>query len=296
VSQPTFDNQHDATQPTSAAPTPVASPTIHAPRISRRSALRTWIAGAAPLMLLAACAGPSTLVGSVSTGTSAASGANAAPAQALTASGQGTAARQSLPSCVITPQQTEGPYFVDERMNRSDIRTNTLDGAVSEGVPLTLTLHVSQVSGSACAPLAGTFVDVWHCDAQGIYSDVKDNNWGSSQGSNFLRGYQVTDENGLVQFSTVFPGWYRGRAVHIHFKVRTSLDDRNAREMTSQLYFDDAQIDQIHALPPYASKGQRDLRNNQDGIYRSGGDKLTVPLTQDGEGYAGTFNLGVQLT
>jgi protocatechuate 3,4-dioxygenase beta subunit len=250
-------------------------------------------------MLLAACAGPSTLVGSVSTGTTGSSGAsaaNVAPAQSQTAAGQGSMTQQALPLCVITPQQTEGPYFVDERMNRSDIRTNTLDGAVSEGTPLKLNLQVLQVSGDACAPLAGTYVDVWHCDAQGVYSDVKDNNWGSSQGSNFLRGYQVTDENGLVQFTTVFPGWYRGRAVHIHFKVRTSLDDRSAREMTSQLYFDDALIDQIHAVAPYASRGQRDLRNGRDGIFRNGGDQLTVPLIQDGEGYAGTFNLGVQLT
>jgi protocatechuate 3,4-dioxygenase beta subunit len=236
-------------------------------------------------MLLAACAGPSSLVGR----------AEAAPASATSRSSQGSAVQQSLPACVLTPQQTEGPYFVDERMNRSDIRPDTTDGSIREGVPLKLSLHVVQVSGSACAPLAGTYVDVWHCDAQGVYSDVSDNNWGSSKGSNFLRGYQVTDENGLVQFTTIFPGWYRGRAVHIHFKVRTALDDRNAREMVSQLYFDDAQIDEIYAHSPYPGSGQR-MRNSQDGIFRNGGDKLTVPLTQDGEGYAGTFNLGVQLT
>ena len=187
------------------------------------------------------------------------------------------------------------PYFVDERANRSDIRSDLKDGSVREGTPLTLNLSVSQVSGSACAPLAGTFVDVWHCDAQGIYSDVQDNNWGSSKGSTFLRGYQVTDEQGLVQFTTIFPGWYLGRAVHIHFKVRTALDDRSAREMVSQLYFDEAQIDEIYAHAPYAD-GNRRTRNNQDGIYRNGGDKLTVPLTRDGDGYVGTFNLGVQLT
>lgn len=258
-----------------------------APRISRRIALRTWITQAAPLMLLAACAGPSTLMA----GTPAQS--QGADGQAGT--GQGSAVRQSLPACVITPQQTEGPYFVDERMNRSDIRADTVDGSIREGAPFQLSFQVSQVSGNACGPLAGAFVDVWHCDAQGVYSDVKDNNWGSSTGSTFLRGYQVTDENGLVKFSTIFPGWYRGRAVHIHFKVRTSLDDPSAREMTSQLYFDEAVIDEIYAQPPY-SAGDRRTRNSQDGIFRSGGDKLIVPVTRDGEGYAGTFNLGVQLT
>ena len=100
----------------------------------------------------------------------------------------------------------------------------------------------------------------------------------------------------LQQFSTIFPGWYRGRAVHIHFKVRTSLDDPSARGMTSQLYFDDALIDEIHAQPPYAANGRRTTRNSQDGIFRSGGDKLIVPVTRDGEGYAGMFNLGVQLS
>src|SRR4051794_11664198 len=217
-------------------------------------------------MLLAACAGPSTLM----VGTPAQSQA----ADGQVGTGQGSAVRQSLPACVITPQQTEGPYFVDERMNRSDIRADTVDGSIREGAPFQLSFQVSQVSGNACAPLAGTFVDVWHCDAQGVYSDVNDNNGGSSTGSTFLRGYQVADENGLVQFSTIFPGWYRGRAVHIHFKVRTSLDDPSARAMTSQLYFDDALIDEIHGQPPYAANGRRTTRNSQDGIFRSGGDKL----------------------
>jgi protocatechuate 3,4-dioxygenase beta subunit len=275
-------------------------------RISRRAALRTWAFQAAPLVLLAACAGPSTLIGQAQSAPSQPNRAQSTTSQAQagasqggstqSASAQSSGVQQSLPACVLMPEQTEGPYFVDERMNRSDIRADGIDGPLRDGAPLSLTLQVNQVSGSTCAPLAGSYVDVWHCDAQGIYSDVKDNNWGSSTGSTFLRGYQMTDENGLVRFQTIFPGWYRGRAVHIHFKVRKSLDDSRAHEMTSQLYFDDALIDQIHAQPPYAAKGQRDLRNSRDGIFRQGGDKLIVPVTQDGEGYAGTFNLGVQLS
>jgi protocatechuate 3,4-dioxygenase beta subunit len=270
--------------------------TENAPRISRRAALRFWVARAAPLLLLAACASPT-----IASSSGPASGAQAAPARGQAASGQagsgqGGSVQQSLPACVITPRQTEGPYFVDERMNRSDIRSDPRDGSVRDGALLRLTMQVTQVSGSACAPLAGTYVDVWQCDALGVYSDVNDRNTGTTAGtSTFLRGYQVTDENGLVQFTTVFPGWYQGRAVHIHFKVRTALDSASGREMTSQLYFEDALIDQIHAQPPYASKGQRTVRNGQDGLYRNGGDKLILPVTQDGEGYAGTFNLGVQL-
>lgn len=184
---------------------------------------------------------------------------------------------------------------MDERLNRSDIRSDPSDGSVREGIPLRLTLQITQVAGSACTPLAGTYLDLWQCDAQGAYSDVQDPSSGSTKGARFLRGYQVTDENGLVQFTTIFPGWYRGRAVHIHFKVRTVLDAGSGREMISQLYFDDALIDQVHALPPYAAKGQRDMRNSRDGIFRNGGDRPLVPVVQDGEGYAGTFNLGVQL-
>jgi protocatechuate 3,4-dioxygenase beta subunit len=276
------------------------------PRFSRRAALRTWITRTAPLVLLTACIGPASAAtaqpssrgagseaGQASPGRSALAQAASAPA----APGQVGAARQELPACIITPQQTEGPYFVDERLERSDIRSDPSDGSVREGVPLLLTMQVTQVDGSACTPLAGTYVDVWQCDAYGVYSDVDDRSTGSRAGtSKFLRGYQVTDENGMVQFTTIFPGWYGGRAVHIHFKVRTALDARSGREMVSQLYFDDALIDQIHALPPYASKGHRTVRNSRDGVFRNGGDKLIVPVTQDGEGYAGTFHLGVQLT
>ena len=266
------------------------------PRISRRDALRTWVTRTAPLILLTACIGPSSAASAQSSSTVARAGAAQASSGQAAPSQAGTV-QQSLPACIITPQQSEGPYFVDERLDRSDIRSDPMDGSVREGVPLKLTIQVSQVAGSACTPLAGTYVDLWQCDALGVYSDVDDRSTGSRAGtSKFLRGYQVTDENGTVQFTTIFPGWYRGRAVHIHFKVRTALDTRSAREMVSQLYFDDALIDQIHALPPYAAMGQRTTRNSQDGLFRNGGDQLIVPVVQDGEGYAGTFNLGVQLS
>ena len=278
---------------TGVSPAPLAT---HSARISRRAALRTWITRVAPLVLLTACGG-SASGASAGAASASVSGTGAQAAPATGAARQSGTVQQSTPTCVITPRQTEGPYFVDERLDRSDIRSDPSDGTVREGIPLRLTMQVTQVDGSVCTPLAGTYVDVWQCDAQGVYSDVDDRSTGSRAGtSKFLRGYQVTDENGTVQFTTIFPGWYRGRAVHIHFKVRTALDTRTGREMVSQLYFDDALIDQIHALPPYASRGQRDTPNSRDGVYRNGGDKLLVPVVQDGEGYAGTFNLGVQLT
>lgn len=135
-------------------------------------------------------------------------------------------AAQTSPTCVVRPQQTEGPYFVDERLNRSDIRTEPSDGSVKEGVPLDLTFNVSRSDSiSSCTPLAGAIVNVWQCDALGEYSDVQDAAEGfDTRGQKFLRGYQVTDKNGTARFTTIYPGWYKGRAVHIHFKIRTDPD------------------------------------------------------------------------
>ena len=124
-------------------------------------------------------------------------------------------------ACVVRPEQTEGPYFVDERLNRSDIRTDPTDGRVSPGTPLALTLLVSRLNAGNCQPLPDAQVDLWHCDAQGVYSDVQDPGF-DSIGKKFLRGYQVTDAHGEARFVTVYPGWYPGRTVHIHFKIRTA--------------------------------------------------------------------------
>jgi protocatechuate 3,4-dioxygenase beta subunit len=116
-------------------------------------------------------------------------------------------------------------------------------------------------------------------------------------GETFLRGYQMTDENGTARFATIYPGWYQGRAVHIHFKIRTDPESEQGYEFTSQLYFDDALTDQVHAQAPYAEKGERDLRNDDDGIFRDGGDELTLPLTEDGQGgYRATFDIALEPT
>jgi protocatechuate 3,4-dioxygenase beta subunit len=193
-------------------------------------------------------------------------------------------------TCVVRPQQTEGPYFVDARLDRSDIRADGSGGAVVEGVPLRLNFQVSRMSGSGCAALAGAIVDVWQCDAQGRYSDVRDPH-GDTRGQRFLRGYQVTDANGAARFITIYPGWYPGRTVHIHFKIRSAAE--TGRAFTSQLYFDDTLTDRVHAHAPYLTKGRRQ-RNDDDGLFRRGGSQLLLPLTPDGAGYAGTFDVGLQ--
>jgi protocatechuate 3,4-dioxygenase beta subunit len=202
---------------------------------------------------------------------------------------------QAVPGCVVVPAQTEGPYFVDAKLNRSDVRSDPSTKRTINGVPLALSVKVFQLSGAtACAPLAGAIVDLWQCDALGEYSDVADRKIGfDTRGQKFLRGYQITDAAGLVRFTTIYPGWYPGRTVHIHFKIRTEPTAARGREFTSQLYFDDALTDKVHGQAPYNTKGQRRTTNANDGIYRNGGKQLMLQITPDGAAYQGTFELAL---
>jgi protocatechuate 3,4-dioxygenase beta subunit len=199
----------------------------------------------------------------------------------------------AAPSCVARPAQTEGPYFVDERLQRSDIRPEP-GGAPKPGIPLLLALTVSGIRGGSCRPLPGAQVDVWHCDADGVYSDVTDPHF-KTVGQRFLRGYQVTDANGRVHFTTIYPGWYPDRTVHIHFKVRTVPKAAKGHEFVSQLYFDDGFSDRVFTRPPYAGRGPRMVRNADDDIFRHGGGQLMLDPRPSGDGYAASFALGLQL-
>jgi len=198
------------------------------------------------------------------------------------------------PSCVVRPEQMEGPYFVDERLNRSDIRSDPTDGRVKPGTPLALTLQISRLGAGDCQPLPGAQVDIWHCDALGVYSDVQDPGF-NTIGQKFLRGYQITDAHGEVRFVTLYPGWYPGRTVHIHFKIRTTPMAMRNYEFTSQLYFDDRLTDRVHTATPYATNGPRTARNHQDWIFRRGGDRLMLAPTTVADGYAASFAIGLQL-
>jgi protocatechuate 3,4-dioxygenase beta subunit len=198
------------------------------------------------------------------------------------------------PSCVARPQQTEGPFFVDETLNRSDIRSDPKSGEVKPGVPLRLAFRVSRLTGTSCAPLAAAQVDVWHSDVDGRYSDVRGFGFRApTSGSQFLRGYQLTDANGAAQFLTIYPGWYGGRAVHVHFKIRTADAAGRKVDFTSQLYFDDAFTERVFAVEPYATRGRRWLRNADDGLFRDGGAQLLLAPGRDGQGYAATFDIAL---
>lgn len=197
-------------------------------------------------------------------------------------------------ACIVRPEQMEGPYFVDERLHRSNIRSDPANGQIKLGTPLTLTIRAMRLSAGSCGPLPGAQVDIWHCDATGVYSDVQDP-WFNTIGQKFLRGHQITDARGEVRFITIYPGWYPIRTVHIHFKIRTAPVAQKSFEFTSQLYFPDELTDQIHTGLPYSSMGPRRVRNRHDRIFLYGGDQLMVVPTPATTGYAATFSIGLRL-
>jgi protocatechuate 3,4-dioxygenase beta subunit len=223
-------------------------------------------------------------------------GASATASLAHRASAQSTDSSRLLETldCVAQPEQTEGPFFVDKVLERSDIRNDPATGRISVGAPLALRFVLSKVTSTgACAVLPGAQVDIWHCDALGLYSDVSDRS-ANTAGQQFLRGHQVSDEGGVVRFSTIYPGWYRGRAVHIHFKIRVPGDGGRTDEFTSQLYFPDELTDRVHAAQPYAAnKGQR-LLNSRDMIFREGGTQLILPVVEQDGGYTAAYRIAMR--
>lgn len=199
-------------------------------------------------------------------------------------------------NCVVRPELTIGPYFVDDQLNRFDIRYDPLEDNFSKGTPLLLNINVFDVARKSCTPLEGARVDVWHCDAMGIYSGVTERVF-NTIGQKFLRGYQLTDAKGLARFRTIYPGWYSGRTVHIHFTIRTKAADGQDYQFTSQLFFRDALTDQVHSKKPYSKKGKRDTRNLDDRIFKEGGIQLLLNVKGDGgKGYIATIDLGLDLT
>jgi protocatechuate 3,4-dioxygenase beta subunit len=196
-------------------------------------------------------------------------------------------ASTALPSCVVRPAMTEGPFFVDEGLKRSDIRSDPGSGKVEVGTPLALTFVVTRVGTGGCTPLSGVNIDIWHTNALGKYSDEASEGTG---GLKFLRGSQVTGADGQAKFSTIYPGWYNGRTVHIHFKLR-----QGQSEFTSQLFFDDALSDKIYTAAPYSTRGNRSTRNANDNIFTNGGHQLMLDAKPVGRGYAATFDVGMNL-
>jgi protocatechuate 3,4-dioxygenase beta subunit len=171
-------------------------------------------------------------------------------------------------SPVLTPGVTEGPYWVEELLQRSDVRVDPTTGIVQPGLPLLLSITVSQLhSNGSISPLSGAVVDIWQCNALGIYSDEQIE---GTSGEKFLRGLQVTNEYGTVIFHTIYPGWYSGRTVHIHLRVRV-LDPATKAvtyNFVTQMFFNDTVTNQVFASTyPYRLRPNRDTTNATDGIF-----------------------------
>jgi len=250
-------------------------------------------------------------------------------------------------TCVLTPsliehegspQQIEGPYFVAGAPNRSNITSDPSDGTVQQGIPLQLVIHVYKINNnvnnsginitnlttttsnngvsnnniSSCIPFKGAQVDIWHANPQGLYSGVSQI---GTEGKMYLRGYQITDNNGTVKFNTIYPGWYEGRAIHIHVMVRafdngggggaeSSGVPNETFHWTSQMYLNNSINQQVHTQLPYSKHGLPPMTNEQDGIYSgpstdklvssNTGQHLMLNLIKDNQqGYVGTFNIVV---
>lgn len=194
--------------------------------------------------------------------------------------------------CILTATMTEGPYYVDEALVRRDIR----DGR--PGTALRLRLKI--VDAKTCEAMPGASVDIWHCDAAGNYSAAPalgreertdDGHLKPINSDRFLRGRQLANVDGIVEFLTIYPGWYTGRTPHIHMKVRVG-----EREVaTSQMFFPTALSAEVYAASPYAAKGAADTTNDNDHVLYSarGGDGAWPKMVRDGEGLIGTLTVGV---
>jgi protocatechuate 3,4-dioxygenase beta subunit len=195
------------------------------------------------------------------------------------AAGEGPAAVASgTVRCVLAPEQTEGPYYIPNEK----IRRNITEGR--RGVPLAL--HATVVDASTCKPIRNAAVDIWHCDAGGVYSGFG----AGAANRTFLRGMQRTNANGLAVLKTIYPGWYQGRTVHIHVKVHLGGNVVH----TGQLYFPDTLTDKIYRRAPYTARPDRTTRNANDFVFANGGRNSMLSVKSDrAGGYVASIAMGV---
>jgi protocatechuate 3,4-dioxygenase beta subunit len=203
------------------------------------------------------------------------------PGAAESGTGAGPAAVSSgAIACVLSPELTQGPYYVpNEKVRRN----------ITEGKPgVALELRLTVADASTCKPVKGTAVDIWHADAGGTYSGAI----AGKAGTNFLRGVQKTDRSGLAIFTSIYPGWYPGRAVHVHVMVHLGGNVVH----TGQLFFPDAFTDAVYRRAPYSARPNRDTRNAADAIYRNGGSRSKLTPKANGSGFRAAITMGVHRT
>jgi protocatechuate 3,4-dioxygenase beta subunit len=225
------------------------------------------LAMAGPLVSLASCA-----TAPPNTGTAAVAGSSAANLSA---------------DCVLTPSETEGPYYV----KASKVRSDMTEGRA--GAPLRLSLIV--LNARTCQAIPDAMVDVWHADAEGVYSAYPGQGDSRSQdttGQTFLRAVQVTGADGQATFNSIYPGWYRGRTTHIHFKIHFN----NNTMVTSQLFFPEdisTQVYTSHAA--YKARGDKDTPNATDSVrsQTSGPERLQLTIAKQGDIYVASRTIGI---
>jgi intradiol ring-cleaving dioxygenase-like protein len=182
-------------------------------------------------------------------------------------------------ACVLQRQLTEGPYYLDLDLDRRDVRGG------SRGTPLTLRFQV--INATTCRAIRNAAVEIWHCDASGVYSGVQGNS------GTFLRGIQRTNASGRVRFESIVPGWYRGRTPHIHMKVFVGGDEVH----TGQVFFRPAVLRTVYRQGVYRSRGQADTSNAGDMIYADAGSRALLSMRRKGSavssGYTGSLVIGV---
>ena len=237
------------------------------------------------IAVLTGCGLRSPGASSSQTQTPAPAGSTHTPPAAVARSSASPIPISDTPVCVLTPQATEGPFYFDT----NQIRQNIVEDRV--GAPLRMAVRVMRVDDD-CTPLKDAFVDIWHTDTGGVYSGYPGQPGGQdTSGQTFLRGTQVTDVDGVALFDTIYPGWYPGRTVHIHFKVHY----RSSTYVTSQFYFPDELTDRVYDRSPYSDRPDRTRRNTDDSVLR--GDPaerdLLASVTEDGDGYFGTITIGI---
>ena len=275
------------------------------------------------LLGLMGSAGVATLAGCAPGQSGSQQKANFTNQAATTGKTTGTTAK-ATPSCVLTPEVTEGPYYLDLLKIRDDITGDM------KGVPLQLRTTVVNTADD-CAPLKHAAVDIWHCNAVGDYSGFTGAESAGNPGENaapqgappqgappagppaggggsaqptdnktFLRGVQLTDKDGVAEFETIYPGWYMGRALHIHLKVHEGgkasgkTYEGGHVSHTGQLFFPEAVTEQVAAVKPYSSHDIERVRNSEDSIFQQAGDGSIVKLTGSvKEGFVAEITLGI---
>lgn len=215
---------------------------------------------------------------------------------------QGAQQAKTKVNLIASPELTEGPFFVDEKLNRGNLLAGTSRPSVVSATPLDLEIEIHKLIGDKYEPLGLAQIDLWQCDAKGVYSDENHPmNHENTAKQTWLRGYQLTDTHGIAKFHTIVPGWYPGRTPHIHFKIRTFSKKIDATaEFTSQFFFDEQLIKKIYAKTPYSANGLPDTPNGRDGIYGTrqidgslAGSHMLLDLVpaKTGNGYSAKFTV-----